>query len=230
MSGGPPDPFDPQPFPGLPDHSEADRLKRSKDHRTMMATRRTIRDFSDQPVARAVIEEALRTAGGAPSGANKQPWHFCVVSDRSLKRQIREAAEAEERAFYDGKASQEWLDDLAPLGTDPNKPFLETAPYLIVVFQQNYGLDPEKGTRQKHYYVHESVGLACGFLLTALHNAGLATLTHTPNPMGFLRDLLDRPSNEKAVMIIVTGHAAANATVPKAALTKKSLGDFTSWF
>ncbi|MEM7222714.1 MAG: nitroreductase family protein [Pseudomonadota bacterium] len=222
--------YQPVSFAGLPAYDETERLARARAFRAMMARRRTIRDFSDKPVPRGVIEEALLTAGGAPSGANKQPWHFCVVEDPGLKRRVREAAEAEERTFYAGKAGQAWLADLAPLGTDPAKPFLETAPVLIVVFQESYGLDPVTGRRHKHYYLQESVGLACGFLLAALTNAGLATLTHTPSPMGFLRDLLGRPTREKPVMIVVTGHPAPGATVPKAALAKKPLEELASWF
>ena len=162
---------------------------------------------------RAVIEAAIATAAGAPSGANMQPWHFVAVGDPALKRRIREAAEAEERAFYGGRAPDDWLAALAPLGTDADKPFLETAPWLIVVFQLNSGVG-SGGERVKHYYVQESVGIACGFLLAALHQAGLATLTHTPSPMGFLRELLGRPANERAAMIVVAGRPAPDARVP----------------
>lgn len=179
-----------------------------------MRTRRTVRDFAADPVPRETVEWAIRTAGSAPSGANKQPWTFVAVQDTDLKQQIREAAEREERAFYAGKAGQQWLKDLAHLGTDENKPFLEIAPWLIVVFQQNYGHDPETGARSKHYYIQESVGLASGLLIASLHMAGLATLTHTPAPMNFLRDLLGRPKNERAVMIVVTGYPANGAQVP----------------
>lgn len=187
-----------------------------------MRQRRTIRDFAPDPVPRSVIEAAILAAGTAPSGADKQPWFFVAVGDRGIKRQIREAAEEEERAFYAGRAGEEWLADLEPFGLDWRKPFLETAPWLIVVFQQNYGLNPDTGARSKTYYVHESVGIASGFLIAALHHAGLATLTHTPSPMGFLRAILDRPINERAVMIVVAGRAAPDATVPS--LQKKSLG------
>ena len=178
-----------------------------------MRTRRSVRHFADTPVPRTVVEACIRSAATAPSGANRQPWHFVAVADPALKRRIRAAAEAEERAFYDGRAGDEWLAALAPLGTDADKPFLETAPWLIVVFQQTYGVGPD-GRRLKHYYVPESVGIATGFLLAALHHAGLATLTHTPSPMGFLRELLGRPANERATMIVVAGHPAADATVP----------------
>ena len=218
------------PFGGLPAYSDEEMRARARAFRARMATRRSIRDFSDRPVPRQVIEDAVLTAGTAPSGANKQPWHFAVVSDPALKRRIREAAETEERDFYAGKAGARWLEDLAPLGTDPRKPFLETAPYLIVVFKQNYAVDPGTRERLKNYYIQESVGLASGFLIAALHDAGLATLTHTPSPMGFLREILGRPMNEKPVMIVVAGHAAEDATVPRAALEKKSLEDLVSWF
>jgi nitroreductase len=221
--------YKPVPFAGLPNYTDEEMRARARAFRALMATRRTIRQFSDRPVPREVIVEAVATAATAPSGANKQPWHFAVVSDPAVKRRIREAAEAEERAFYAGKAGELWLADLAPLGTDPAKPFLEAAPYLIVVFQQNYGIDPKSGRRTKHYYIQESVGLASGLLIAALHNAGLATLTHTPSPMGFLRDILGRPEHEKPVMIVVAGHPAADATVPEAALRKKDTAETASW-
>jgi nitroreductase len=184
-----------------------------------MARRRTTRHFSDRPVPPTVIEHCLRAAGTAPSGAHQQPWHFVVVSEPDMKRQIREAAEAAEREFY-ATAPGEWLAALAPLGTDADKPYLETAPYLIAVFAQRYGILAD-GTTRKHYYVNESVGIATGFLIAALHHAGLATLTHTPNPMGFLGTVLGRPDNEKPVMLIVTGFPAADARVPR--LTRKPL-------
>ncbi|MEO1656745.1 MAG: nitroreductase family protein [Pseudomonadota bacterium] len=187
-----------------------------------MRTRHTIRDFSDKPVPREAIEHAVAAAGLAPNGANHQPWFFAVVESREVKRRIREAAEEEERAFYGGKAGQEWLDALAPIGTDAEKPFLETAPYLIIPFAQKRG-GIDEGDDKKNYYVTESVGLACGFLLCALHKAGLATLTHTPNPMKFLNEELGRPATEKPMMIIVVGHAADDATVPEHALKKKPL-------
>ena len=189
-----------------------------------MKTRRTIRDFDKRPVPRAVIENAIKTAGTAPSGANQQPWHFVAVSNADIKAKIRLAAEEEERKFYEGAAGNEWLDALKPIGTDANKPHLEDAPWLIVVFAQKWSTD-EKGERAKNYYVTESVGLACGLLLTALHKAGLATLTHTPNPMKFLTKILGRGAHEKPLMIIAVGHAADNATVPAAAKIKKPLDD-----
>ncbi len=221
--------YKPVPFTGLPAYSDAEMHARARAFRERMATRRTIRHFSERPVPRAVIEQAVLTAGTAPSGANKQPWHFAVVSDPALKQRIRAAAETAERNFYAGKAGQQWLADVQPLGTDPDKPFLETAPYLIIVFQQSYGIDPGTGERVKHYYIHESVGLASGLLIAALHDAGLATLTHTPSPMGFLRDIVGRPRHEKPVMIVVTGHPAQDATVPEAALRKKPVAEVMSW-
>ncbi|HAJ46478.1 MAG TPA: nitroreductase family protein [Alphaproteobacteria bacterium] len=191
----------------------------------VMRSRRTIRDFRPDPISLEAVERAIETAGLAPNGANRQPWHFVIVTDAGVKRAIREAAEEEERAFYGGRAPQEWLDALAPLGTTWEKPFLETAPVLIVVFQELYGLDAE-GNREKNYYVLESVGIACGFLIAGLHQAGYATLTHTPSPMGFLREILKRPVNEKAAMIIVTGLPAPDAMVP--VLTKKPLSVIAS--
>ncbi|RMD86542.1 MAG: nitroreductase family protein, partial [Alphaproteobacteria bacterium] len=206
--------YRPQPLAGYPHYGDDEMIARARRFAEAMSRRRTVRDFSPEPVPREVIEAALRTAGSAPSGANKQPWHFAVVGDPELKRRIRAAAEEEERAFYAGRAGTRWLADLAPLGTSADKPFLEIAPWLIVCFQESYGRDPETGERTKNYYVQESVGIACGFLLAALHEAGLATLTHTPSPMGFLRALLGRPKNERPVMIVVTGRPAADACVP----------------
>ncbi len=187
--------------------------------------RRTTRQFSDRPVDREVIEHCLRAAGSAPSGAHLQPWHFVVISDPELKRQIRAAAEVAERDFY-ATAPSEWLDALAPLGTDASKPYLETAPYLIAVFAQRHGVNPD-GSLRKHYYVSESVGIAAGFLIAALHHAGLATLTHTPSPMGFLADLLERPANERPVMLVVTGYPANDARVPN--LVRKPLGEIATF-
>lgn len=191
-----------------------------------MRRRRTVRDFSDRPVPMEVIEDCLRTAGTAPSGANMQPWHFVVVTDPALKRRIRQAAEKEERLFYEQRASEEWLQALAPLGTDWRKPFLETAPVLIAIFAQAYGLTPEGG-RVKHYYVQESVGIATGMLIAALHHAGLACLTHTPSPMKFLNEILDRPPNERAFLLLVVGYPAPDATVPD--IDKKPLEAFTTF-
>ncbi len=182
--------------------------------------RRTVRDFSARPVPREVIESCVRAAGTAPNGANLQPWHFVAVSDPAIKRKIREGAEKEERAFYSGKAPQEWLDALAPLGTDEHKPFLETAPWLIVIFGESFGELPD-GRKVKHYYTQESVGIATGILITAVHHAGLVSLTHTPSPMGFLNDILGRPSRERPFLILVVGYPADSATVPD--ITKKPL-------
>jgi iodotyrosine deiodinase len=208
--------------------SDAVALERARAFRDRLGVRRTCRSFSARPVPREIIATAIATAGGAPSGANHQPWHFVAVSSPAVKRAIREAAEAEERAFYAGKASEEWLKALDPLGTDPRKPFLEIAPWLIVVFAQRKGGIAEDGATQ-NYYVTESVGIACGFLLAALTEAGLATLTHTPSPMGFLRQICGRPEWEKPVMIIVAGHPAADAEVPAHALVKKPLEQIASW-
>jgi nitroreductase len=201
--------------------------------RDSLSQRRTCRYFSDAPVPREVIEAAIEAAGTAPNGANHQPWHFAVVHSSAKKRTIREAAEAEERRFYgvdgdDPKASEEWLGALKELGTDADKPFLETAPYLIVVFAQRKGGIEEDG-KTRNYYVNESVGIACGMLITALHEAGLATLTHTPSPMGFLREACGRPEWEKPLMIVVVGHPAKDATVPAHALDKKPLSRIASW-
>lgn len=188
--------------------------------------RRTVREFSDRPVPRDIIETALRAANTAPSGANLQPWHFAVVSGAETKRKIREAAEVEEREFYEHRASDEWLAALEPLGTDEHKPFLETAPYLIAVFLQKYGELPD-GRKVKHYYPTESTGLATGMLITALHEAGLATLTHTPSPMKFLNEILDRPASERPFLLLVVGYPADDARVPD--IKRKELAEFTTF-
>jgi nitroreductase len=193
---------------------------------TDLNRRRTVREFADRPVPRDIIETALRVANTAPSGANLQPWHFCVVSGPETKKKIREAAEEEEREFYEHRASEEWLAALAPLGTDEHKPFLETAPYLIAVFLQKYGALPD-GRKVKHYYPTESTGLATGLLIAALHRAGLATLTHTPSPMKFLNDILGRPKNERPFLLLVVGYPADGVRVPD--IGRKSLEEFTSW-
>ena len=189
-----------------------------------MRKRHTVRDFSNKPVSKEVIETCIKTAGTAPSGANHQPWHFVAISNPKHKRKIREAAEEEERKFYAGGAGDEWIKALEPIGTNDHKPHLEDAPWLIVVFAQRYG-EFEDGTRYKNYYVPESTGIACGFLLAALHHAGLVALTHTPNPMKFLNQLLKRPSSEKPLMIIAAGHAAKGAKVPAVAKIKKPLDE-----
>ena len=214
----------------LPDEESIARARRVRDS---LKQRRTCRYFSNASVPREVIEAAIEAAGTAPNGANHQPWHFAVVHSAAKKRAIREAAEAEERRFYgeDGdkpKASDEWLDALSDLGTDADKPFLETAPYLIVVFAQRKGGIEEDGQTQ-NYYVNESVGIACGMLITALHEAGLATLTHTPSPMGFLREACERPEWEKPLMILVVGRPSEDATVPAHALKKKPLSQIATW-
>lgn len=196
------------------------------DFLNVMKRRRTIRDFADRPVPRDVIENCIASAGLAPSGANQQPWHFACVSDPETKKKIREAAEAEEREFYDHRASDEWLNALHPFGTDASKPFLEIAPWLIVIFGETHGLN-EDGSKRKHYYVQESVGIATGFLIAALTAAGLGTLTHTPSPMKFLGDVLGRPENERAFVLLVVGYPADNVQVPD--ISKKQLGEITSW-
>lgn len=210
------------PLPDRRSFSNGEMVERAERFLAEMKTRHSVRDFAAAPVPRAVIEACIAAAGRAPSGANHQPWHFVAVSDATVKRRIREAAEAEERAFYAGKAGEDWLRDLAPLGTDADKPFLEIAPWLVVVFAERYrvGSDRKIG---KNYYIGESVGIATGMLITALHCAGLATLTHTPNPMRFLNEICGRPENEKPYMIVVAGHAAENATVPRKAKAKKPL-------
>jgi iodotyrosine deiodinase len=204
----------------LTDAEMTARLNAFQEH---MANRRTIRDFADTPVPQSLIETAIKTAGTAPSGANFQPWHFVAISDPETKRAIREAAEEEERAFYSGRASDEWLDALAPLGTDDQKPFLETAPWLIAMFAQ------KRGDHGKNYYVTESVGLAAGMLITALHSVGLGTLTHTPAPMTFLREICGRPVTEKPFVLLVVGYPAEGCTVPTHALEKKSLDEIATF-
>ena len=222
------DTYRPIPYTTLPALTAPERIERAHTFREMLAQRRTCRMFSNAPVPREVIEEAIRAAGTAPSGANHQPWHFAVISSADLKQRIRLAAEEEERTFYAGKAGQEWLKALEPLGTDADKDFLEIAPWLIVAFgQRRGGIEP--GDTKQNYYVTESLGIACGFLLTTLHLAGLATLTHTPSPMGFLRELCGRPADEKPLMIIVAGLPAADATIPEYATRKKPLEQISSW-
>ena len=188
--------------------------------------RRTVRHFSERTVPRGVIENCLRAAGTAPNGANLQPWHFVVVNNPAIKHEIRTAAEAEEREFYAGRAPQAWLDALAPLGTDASKPFLETAPSLIAIFAQSYGLLPD-GRKVKNYYVTESVGIATGILITALHHAGLVSLTHTPSPMGFLNKILQRPDNERPFLLLVVGYPANDARVPN--IGKKTLDEISTF-
>jgi iodotyrosine deiodinase len=208
------------PLTGYVAYPAEEMVERAERFAAEVRRRRTVRDFSPQPVPQAVIEQCLLAAGSAPNGANRQPWHFVVVTDAALKRRIREAAEQEEREFYAERAPAEWLEALAPLGTGPDKPFLEEAPVLIAIFGQSYDITADGG-KQKNYYVTESVGIATGILIAALHHAGLATLTHTPSPMGFLGTLLDRPANERPFLLLVVGHPADGAQVP--VITKKPL-------
>ena len=222
------DEYESLPWPAYPELTDAERIDRARAFRESMVTRRSCRAFTDRPVPREVIEQALIAAGSAPSGANHQPWHFCVVESAEAKTAIRVAAEEEERAFYGGRAPREWLEALWPLGTGSDKPYLEVAPILIVVFAQRYGgIEPD--AMQQNYYVTESVGIACGLLLATLHQAGLATLVHTPNPMRFLNRVCRRPDHEKPLMLVAVGHASPDATVPAHALRKKPLEEIASW-
>jgi nitroreductase len=214
------------PLPSYREFSPEEMRQRAAVFREHMLRRRTVRYFSDRPVLREIIADCLTVAGSAPSGANLQPWHFVVISDPAIKRQIRAAAEREEQAFYHGRAPQEWLEALAPLGTDEHKPYLESAPYLIAIFAQSYGLLPD-GRKVKNYYVQESVGIATGMLITALHHAGLVSLTHTPSPMGFLNEILNRPAHEKPFLLLVTGYPAENAVVPD--IGKKPLSEIVTF-
>lgn len=222
-------PHEPLPLPDRFDYTDAEMLARVTAFFELMKKRHSVRAFSRRPVARAVIEAAVATAGRAPSGANHQPWFFAAISSPALKARIRAEAEAEERRFYDGAAGDEWLKALEPLGTDAAKPHLEAAPWLIVIFAQRWG-QFDDGSRFKNYYVPESVGIATGFLIAALHQAGLSCLTHTPNPMKFLNDTLGRPASEKPVMILAVGHPADDATVPAVAKTKKPLSGILQVF
>jgi iodotyrosine deiodinase len=202
-------------------------IHRARSYRIEASLRRSVRQFSHRDVAREVIDECVMTAGSAPSGANQQPWHFAVVSDPEIKRRIRHAAEFEEKEFYRTRAPAEWLEALAPIGTDEHKPFLEEAPYLIAIFVQSYGRDRD-GKRIKHYYPTESVGIATGMLIAALHHAGLATLTHTPSPMSFLNEILGRPANERPFLLLVVGHPAEGTRVP--AISRKRIDEFVSYW
>lgn len=210
------DGFVPLDFTRLAPHA---MLRRARELRVELERRRSVRHFSDEDVPDEVLDECIRAAGSAPSGANRQPWSFVIVRDPARKRAIREAAEAEERELYERRITPEWREALEPLGTDWHKPFLETAPALIVVFRHSYGL--EEGRRQTNYYTQESVGIATGFLIAALHHAGVATLTHTPSPMGFLGEILERPPNEKAFVLLPVGYPAQGCEVPR--LRKKGL-------
>lgn len=200
--------------------------RRAEEFRAELTRRRTVRQFSDRPVPRELIETCLLAGGTAPSGANLQPWHFVVVGDAATKARIREAAEREEHDFYHHRAPPEWLEALAPLGTDEHKPYLETAPWLIAIFAERYGISP-KGEKFPHYYVQESVGIATGFLIAALHHAGLTSLTHTPSPMGFLNEVLERPAHEKPFLLLVVGYPAADAVVPD--IRKKSIEELATF-
>lgn len=205
---------------------EPEMIRRSERFYQNIRRRRSVRDFSDRDFPLEVIQNCIRAAGTAPNGANLQPWHFSVVSSPAIKSEIRRLAEEEEREFYEKRATQEWLEALAPLGTDQHKPFLETAPHLVIVFGKSYSLDPS-GEKIRNYYVSESVGIATGFLIHALHDAGLATLTHTPSPMKFLNPILGRPDNERPYLILVVGYPAKNVRVPK--ITKKTLHEITTY-
>jgi nitroreductase len=214
------------PYTSYQEYPVGEMKRRAAEFYADMRRRRTVREFSDRPVPREVIEDCLRAAGTAPNGANMQPWHFVVVSDPALQRRIRLEAEKEEHEFYHHKAPPEWLEALAPLGTDEHKPFLEFAPYLIVILAQSYGVLAD-GRKVKHYYAQESVGIATGILITALHHAGLVSLTHTPSPMGFLNDILGRPSHERPFLILVVGYPAEGAQVPM--LAKKPLEEIATF-
>jgi nitroreductase len=215
------------PLSGYEEFPPAEMLERARRFADQMQRRRTVRDFAPRPVARALIEECLRAAGTAPSGANQQPWHFVAVADPEVKRRIREAAEAEEREFYAHRAPPDWLEALAPLGTDASKPFLEVAPWLIAVFIRRFERLPD-GRKRKHYYTDESVGLATGLLVAALHHAGLVSLTHTPSPMKFLNDILGRPKDlERPFLLLVAGYPAPDARVPD--IARKAVVEYTTF-
>ncbi|WP_343116450.1 nitroreductase family protein [Ostreiculturibacter nitratireducens] len=217
------------PLPDRRDLTDEEMAAASRDFLALMRKRHSVRDFDPRPVPESVIADCIRTAGSAPSGANHQPWFFAAISDPALKARIRDAAEAEEEKFYAGGAGEEWLKALEPIGTGVSKPHLTIAPWLIVIFAQRYGMTRD-GKRYKNYYVPESVGIATGFLIAALHNAGLSCLTHTPNPMGFLNEACARPDHEKPVMILAVGHPAENATVPAVAKIKKPLEEIMAVF
>lgn len=222
-------PFAQEPLPAWREYPREQMIERAQGFHAEIARRRTVRDYdAKRDVPREVIEACLLAAGTAPSGANQQPWFFAVITDAPRKRRIRAAAEEEERAFYGGRAPQEWLDALAPLGTDPNKPFLEEAPVLIAIFAQKYGVRAD-GSRFSHYYVPESVGIATGFLIAALHHAGLATLTHTPSPMGFLSEICERPPSEKPVILLAVGYPKPGCLVPVHGGIKKPLAAIAHW-
>ncbi len=214
------------PLASFKKYTPDEMISRSQEFYKFLKRRRTVRDFSEKAAPLEVIENCIRAAGTAPSGANLQPWHFAVVSDPEIKKKIRIAAEEEEKEFYTNRAPKEWLDALAHLGTDEHKPFLETAPYLIAVFSKSYEFLPD-GNKVKHYYAQESTGIACGMLITALHNAGLASLTHTPSPMNFLNEVLERPKNERPFLLLVVGYPAKGAKVPD--IKKKQLSEIITF-
>jgi len=216
-----------QPLTTFREYDSATMQERATAFRAMLQRRRSVRMFSDRPVPRDIIAEVIASAGTAPSGANQQPWHFCAVSNPEMKRRIRVAAEQEEAAFYGGRAPQAWLDALAPLGTNASKPFLDVAPWLIVCFAESWRLQ-ENGDKGKNYYVTESMGIAVGMLITAIHNAGLVTLTHTPSPMGFLSEICGRGENERAYLLMPVGYPAPDCTVPQ--ITKKPLSEIATFF
>ena len=214
------------PLPDYKRYSESEMISRSESFYKDIKRRRSVRQFSDEKVSKEIIENCIKTAGTAPNGANLQPWHFVVISDPEIKRKIRIGAEEEEKEFYANRAPKEWLETLEPLGTDEHKPFLETAPYLIAVFSKSYDVLPN-GNRVKQYYPVESTGIATGFLIAALHNAGLASLTHTPSPMNFLNEILSRPKNERPFLLLVVGYPSEDAKVPD--IKKKSLNEIASF-
>lgn len=219
------------PYPFIPysikTYTKKEMVTKSEEFFQWADLRRSVRDFSDKPFPKEIIENFIKAANTAPSGAHKQPWTFVVVDNAELKRKIRIAAEKEEKESYEGRMTEEWLRDLAPLGTTWKKPFIETVPYLIVVFEQIYGLDPISNEKSKNYYVKESVGIAVGFLILAIRNAGLVTLTHTPSPMNFLREILNRPKNERAYVLLPVGYPAEDAKVPD--LKRKELNQIIQW-
>ena len=221
--------YRPIPLPDYREYPLDEMRRRAADFTSNLLRRHTVRDFAPRPVPRDIIETCLQAALSAPSGANHQPWHFSVIGDATRKARIRTEAEIEERAFYEGRAGEDWIKALAPLGTDPSKPFLEIAPWLIVIFGARKSRSAD-GALRKNYYVPESVSIAAGFLIAALHNAGLATLTHTPSPMGFLNEICGRPAVEKPYILLVTGYPAADATIPLHATEKKSLAEAVTFF
>jgi iodotyrosine deiodinase len=214
------------PLESYREYAPAEMQERASAFREEMQRRRSVRHFADRPVPQEVVEECLLAAASAPSGANLQPWHFVVVTDPAVRREIRQAAEREEYEFYHGRAPQEWLEALAPLGTDERKPYLEVAPYLVAIFAEAYRIAAD-GRRLKNYYVNESVGIATGILITAIHRAGLVALTHTPSPMGFLRAILGRPERERPYLLVVVGYPALDAVVPE--IEKKALDEVVSF-